>query len=216
MTETCISKIKEEARLYADAWEQKRGRKLMLDVEDLAEEKKSRKAFYFRKHLLNSIFEWTPGNTQAIKNLNAGLLALYREAYNEVMSLKRDFEEKIAAGFSVYERYCIKAELSFMYLDNIPEDKQDDWLELCEITESWGPSIIIEWDWKDMTVEGRLGLEDFTGNQYPFDVPELDGTVVNKIMDDIFGKSETFSLVDALKMKPEDFQYHIEVDFDWK
>lgn len=216
MTEISISKIKEEARLYADAWEEKKEKKLLLDAEDLAEEKKTRKNFFFRKHLLNSIFEWSPGNTQAIKNLNAGLLGLYRKAYNEVMNLKRDFEEKIAAGFSAYEKYCIKAELSFMSLDNIPEDKQEDWLELCEITEQWGPSIVIEWDWEDMTVEERLGLEDFSGNQYPFDVPELDGTVINRIMYDIFGKSEGFSLVDALKMRIEDFQYHLEVYFDWK
>ncbi len=168
-------------------------------METLKEEEKVRKNLYFRKHLLDNMFEWTPANTQSIKNLNNTLLSLYREAYDEMLKIKRDFDRKIAAGLSVYRGYFIGCRVEYLPVD-VPEDKRDLWQNFCELTECWGPFLSFGDGEEELSFEEQMGIED-----QPRD-----------LLNDILNHNETFSVADVTKMKMENFMYQINVVFAWK
>lgn len=59
--------------------------------------------FKKRQRMLNKAFVWTPAHVQAFKELNDGLLLKYKEAYDEMLRLRNEYEAFYEQG---NERYC--------------------------------------------------------------------------------------------------------------
>ncbi|MBR4684742.1 MAG: hypothetical protein IKO95_08035 [Spirochaetia bacterium] len=191
--------ISDDAHDYIEKWEKEQLKRLKNEVETLKEEEKVRKNLYFRKHLLDNMFEWTPANTQSLKNLNNALLSLYREAYDEMLNIKLDFDRKIEAGLSAYKGYFIGCEVEYLPID-VPEEKRELWQNLCELTGYWGPFLSFGDGEEELSFEEQIGIED-----QPRD-----------LLKDILDRNETFSLPDAVNMKKDNFMYQINIMFAWK
>ena len=191
--------ISNDAHDYIKKWEKKQLKKLKSEVETLKEEEDVRKNLYFRKHFLDNIFECTPANTQSIKDLNNTLLNLYRDAYDDMLNIKLDFDRKIESGLSAYRGYFIGCEMEYLPID-VPEKKRELWHNLCELTEHWGPFLSFGDGEEELSFEEQMGIED-----HPRD-----------LLRDILDHNETFSLADVVNMKKENFKYQINVMFAWK
>ena len=216
MKKLSIEETSEKASCYAEAWKERKEERLTFDIDNLDEEANMRKNLYLRKHLFNDMFEWTPGNAQAVKNLNNDVKELYRHIYDKLLAMKKVFDAKIESGESEYKGYFIVAEVAFMPPTDVTEAESDRWFDLCNATEPKGNAIAFAWDRRVESFEEQMGLDEPSANENPFDVPELDDTCICPIIRDMFCRNETFSLMDALKMKKENFEYQVEVEFDWK
>ena len=58
-----------------------------------------------RWYRLNGSFVWTPENTRKVIELNDGLLLRYREAYDELVRVAAEYEERFRSGDNNYKNY---------------------------------------------------------------------------------------------------------------
>ena len=163
---------------------------------------------------LNEGFVWTPENKWKIIDLNDGLLDRYREAYNELVRVSAEYEERFHSGDSNYKDYTIEVE--FWY--NAPESRNKEanelWENMCEESIFWGPHLFARTTLRDKGLgiepfEKAMLIDDKSWNEYPFNTEELDDTYIYFFMHDIFNHNETYSLEDAVRMKPENFSWQL-------
>lgn len=78
---------------------------------------------------LNESFVWTPEKKQKIIELNSGLLERYREAYDEMVRIANEYEERYRSGDNNYKDYTI--ELEFWYNAEESENEKENRASNC-------------------------------------------------------------------------------------
>ena len=167
-----------------------------------------------RREKLNKNFKWTPENTQKIIDLNNALYDLYRAAYDEIVRLDGEYKKRFAAGDNNYKDYTLELEMWYVAPDGLSEEEEDLWNDLEEHTIFWGPSFIVRGENGTSEIkpfEEQMLIDDKSWNEYPFNTRALDGIYIHYFMHDIFNHNCTYSLEDAIKMKPEYFFWQIKV-----
>lgn len=106
------------------------------------EEKKLREMLAERRERLNDSFVWTPENKRKIVELNNGLLERYREAYDELVRVSSEYEERFCSGDTNYQDYTIDVEFWYNAPESQSEEENDLWENLCEETLEWGPPLL--------------------------------------------------------------------------
>lgn len=168
-----------------------------------------------RKQKQNENFVWTPEKVEKLRDFNDKMWFRYKEAYDEVCRLKKEFDERYANGDNNYKSYDIRTEFWYNHEANLSEKEEDLWDALCEETIFWGPEFAV--------LSGRGSLQSFekamledghSWNEYPFNAPELDGICIHYFMHDIFNHNHTYSLEDLMKMKPENFSWQVNISLE--
>ena len=178
------------------------------------EDEKLKKMLEERYIRLNKSFVWTPENKRKIIELNNGLLERYREAYNEVVRVATEYEERFRSGDNNYKDYTIDVEFWYNAPESQNKEENDLWDNLLEESNFWGPYLSA-----NSSARGNgLGIQPFkeamlidnkSWNEYPFYTPELDDTYIYFFMHDIFNHNRTYSLQDAVQMKVENFSWQL-------
>lgn len=65
-----------------------------------------------RRRKLNEAFVWTEEKIKKLQKFNDHIRKMAEEAYNNIIQMMKDFEEKIREGHAVYEDYDIDAKIS--------------------------------------------------------------------------------------------------------
>ena len=163
---------------------------------------------------LNEGFVWTPENKWKIIDLNDGLLDRYREAYNELVRVSAEYEERFHSGDSNYKDYTIEVEFWYNAPESRNKEENELWENMCEESIFWGPHLFARTTLRDKGLgiepfEKAMLIDDKSWNEYPFNTEELDDTYIYFFMHDIFNHNQTYSLEDAAKMKPENFSWQL-------
>lgn len=163
---------------------------------------------------LNKSFEWTPENKRKIIELNNGLLERYREAYNEVVRVATEYEERFRSGDNNYKDYTIDVEFWYNAPESQNKEENDLWDNLLEESNFWGPYLSASSSARGnglgiQPFEEAMLIDDKSWNEYPFYTPELDDTYIYFFMHDIFNHNRTYSLQDAVQMKAENFSWQL-------
>lgn len=178
------------------------------------EKKNLRKILAERCLRLNDNFVWTPENKRKIIELNNGLLERYREAYNELVRIATEYEERFRSGDKNYKDYTINVEFWYNAPESQSEEENDLWNKLCEESYFWGPNLSTTSSDRDLgfrikPFEEEMFIDNRSWNEYPFNTEELDDTYIYFFMHDIFNHNHTYSLQDAVKMKSENFSWQL-------
>ena len=180
-------------------------------LKEAVENKKLQKKLEKRQWKHNKNFVWTPEKKEKLRVFNEQLFTRYKEAYDEVCRLKKDFEEKKASGDKNYKDYSIEVEFWYNCEEGLPEKEQTLWEDLCSETIFWGPSFRTRNDRSLRTFEEEMLEDGHSWNEYPFNAPELDDICLHYFMHDIFNHNNTYSLEDLMKMKPENFSWQVNI-----
>ncbi len=165
-----------------------------------------------RQRKLNKNFVWTPEKIEKLRDFNDKMWFRYKEAYDEVCRLKKEFDERFANGDMNYASYDIRTEFWYNAEDGLSEKEEKLWEDLCEESVFWGPSFAQNSDRPPLNSFEEEMLEDsHSWNEYPFNAPELDGICLHYFMHDIFNHNHTYSLEDLMKMKPENFSWQVRI-----
>lgn len=167
-----------------------------------------------RRDRHNDNFVWTPEKKEKLRQFNERMLPLYREAYDEVCRIKREFDERLANGDKNYEHYDIEVEFEYECEHDLPEKERELWDDLCELTITWGANLFTGAGRKMESFEEEMLIDDHSWNQYPFNTPELDDICIPFFMHDLFNHNDTFTLKDLMKMKPENFSWSVKISLD--
>ena len=178
------------------------------------EEKKLREMLAERRERLNDSFVWTPENKRKIVELNNGLLERYREAYDELVRVSAEYEERFRSGDTNYQDYTIDVEFWYNAPESQNEEENDLWENLCEETRDWGPFLSARSSARDRGLgirpfEEAMCIDDKSWNEYPFNTAVLDDTYIYHFMHAIFNHNHTYSLQDAVQMKAENFSWQL-------
>ena len=163
---------------------------------------------------LNKNFVWTPEKIEKLRDFNNKMWFRYKEAYDEVCRLKKEFDQLYATGNKNYESYTIETEFWYSHEKCNSEEEEDLWDNLCEESTFWGPSF---WARNDIDNRNMKSFEEemlYDGkswNEYPFNTSELDGICIHYFMHDIFNHNHTYSLEDLMLMKPENFSWQVNI-----
>ena len=177
----------------------------------------TRETLHERYSRLNRHFAWTEAHSRAIIALNNGLLERYREAYNELVRVKNEFESRYRAGDTRYQDYTLEVEMWYNAPDGLSEAEDALWNALHEQSHFWGCARLHYQsnrrtsDADIESFEQAMCIDDHSWDEYPFNVPALDGTYIYFCMHDIFNHNTTYSLADAVRMKAEDFSWQLNI-----
>lgn len=169
-----------------------------------------------RQLKLNRKFVWTSEKVEKLRNFNDKMWFRYKEAYDEVCRLKKEFDEKYANGDKNYESYTIETEFWYNHEECDSEEEEQLWEDMCEESNFMGPTF---WARNDIPNRNMRSFEevmlhdgdDDSWNEYPFNTPELDGICIHYFMHDIFNHNHTYSLEDLMQMKPENFSWQVNI-----
>ena len=177
------------------------------------DEEKLKRELVKRQRKLNKNFVWTPEKVKKLQDFNDKMWFRYKEAFDEVCRLKKEFDNRFAAGDKNYESYDIRTEFWYNHEEDGLDKKEIQlWEDLCEASFFWGPEFV--------AMTGRDTLKSFeeemlydghSWNEYPFNTPVLDGICIYYFMHDIFNHNHTYSLVDLMQMKPENFSWQVNI-----
>ena len=74
-----------------------------------------------RQEKLNKNFVWTPEKVEKLREFNDKMWFRYKEAYDEVCRLKKEFDTRFANGDKNYASYDIRTEFWYNCEDGLPE-----------------------------------------------------------------------------------------------
>lgn len=178
-----------------------------------SEENKLKRKLRNRQLKLNRNFVWTPEKIEILRAFNDKMWLRYKEAYDEVSRLKKEFDDRFVTGDKNYESYDIRTEFWYNHEEKGLTKKEIKlWEDLCEESVFWGTEFV--------AMTGRNTLKSFeeemlydghSWNEYPFNTPELDGICIHYFMHDIFNHNHTYSLEDLMQMKPENFSWQVNI-----
>ena len=179
-------------------------------------ENKLRRTLEKRQQHLNKNFVWTPEKIEKLRDFNNKMWFRYKEAYDEVCRLKKEFDEQYANGNRNYESYTIETEFWYSHEECNSEEEEQLWEDMCEESNFMGPTF---WARNDIPNRNMRSFEevmlhdgdDDSWNEYPFNTPELDGICIHYFMHDIFNHNHTYSLEDLMQMKPENFSWQVNI-----
>ena len=163
---------------------------------------------------LNKNFVWTHEKIEKLREKKKKMWFRYKEAYDEVCRLKKEFDQLYATGNKNYESYTIETEFWYSHEKCNSEEEEDLWDNLCEESTFWGPFF---WARNDIDNRNMKSFEEemlYDGkswNEYPFNTSELDGICIHYFMHDIFNHNHTYSLEDLMQMKPENFSWQVNI-----
>lgn len=170
---------------------------------------------------LNKNFVWTPEKKQKIIELNSGLLERYRDAYNEMVRIATEYEERFRSGDNNYKDYTIELEFWYSAGESENEEENELWGNMCEETVDWGPmfSIFSSDRGKEGFIkpfeEVMLIDRDYNANREPpFNRHEFPDTSLYCFMHEIFDHNGTYSLEDAIRMKAENFSWQLVIHLE--
>lgn len=163
---------------------------------------------------INSEFVWTPEKEQKIIELNNGLLERYREAYNELVRITNEYENRFRSGDNNYKDYMIEFEFWYNHPESQNEEENELWENMCEESIYWGPNFASRSYDRNKT----LGLEPFevifeTITYFPFGPEDKDNHLYS-FMYDIFHNNHTYTFEDAMQMKAEDFSWQLVIHLE--
>ena len=177
-------------------------------------EEKLKRKLENRQRKLNKNFVWTSERVEKLRDFNDKMWFRYKEAYDEVCRLKKEFDERYAKGDKNYESYTIETEFWYNHENSNSEEEEELWNNLCEESNFWGPSF---WARNDIPNRNMNSFEEVmlydghSWNEYPFNTPELDSICIHYFMHDIFNHNHTYSLEDLMQMKPENFSWQVNI-----
>lgn len=197
----------EKAEKYLDKYEIEKA------LEKAVESKKLKSKLEKRRERLNDKFVWTPEKVEKVREFNDKMWFRYKEAYDEVCRLKKECDNRFAAGDKNYESYDIRTEFWYNHgEEGLSEKEIELWEDMCEESVYWGPEFAEMTDRPPLKPFEEAMMEDgHSWNEYPFNTPELDGICLHYFMHDIFNHNHTYSLEDLMQMKPENFSWQINV-----
>ena len=167
------------------------------------------------KEKLNSHFVWTSEKVEKLRSFNDKMWFRYKEAYDEVCRLKKEFDTRFANGDKNYASYDIRTEFWYNCENGLPKQEEKLWEDLCEESVFWGPEFAVITDRTPLKPFEEEMLEDgHSWNEYPFNSPELDGICIHYFMHDIFNHNHTYSLEDLMNMKPENFSWQVNISLE--
>lgn len=170
---------------------------------------------------LNKNFVWTPEKKQKIIELNNGLLERYREAYNEMVRIATEYEERYRSGDNNYKDYTIELEFWYNAEESENEEENELWGNMCEESVDWGVYFSIFSS--DRSKEGFIKPFEEVINidpgcnankEPPFNRNEFPDTLLYYFMHDIFDHNNTYSLEDAVRMKAENFSWQLVIHLE--
>ena len=179
-------------------------------LRETLETKKLKTRLQNRQRKLNKNFVWTPEKVEKVREFNDEMWFRYKEAYDEVCRLKKEFDERFDNGDKNYASYDIRTEFWYNCEDGLSEKEEKLWEDLCEESVFWGPEFAAMTDRPPLKSFEEAMMEDgHSWNEYPFNTPELDGICLHYFMHGIFNHNHTYSLEDLMKMKPENFSWQV-------
>ena len=181
-------------------------------LRDAVADKKLKRKLERRQEKHNKKFVWTPENVEKLRQFNDQMWFRYKEAYDEVCRLKKEFDERFAAGDKNYESYTIETEFWYnVDEEGLSEKEIQLWEDLCEESNFWGPQFGVRNDRELESFEKEMLEDGHSWNEYPFNSPELNYICIHYFMHDIFNHNYTYSLEDLMKMKPENFSWQVNI-----
>ena len=180
-------------------------------LREAADKKRLKTKLERRCYKHNKNFSWTPQRVEKLRQFNQKMWFRYKEAYDEVCRLKKEFDQRLANGDKNYQSYTIESEFWYNHPDG-PNQKQNElWEDLCEETIFWGPTFHAR-NGRDMEpFEEAMLYDGKSWNDSPFRSPKLDGICIHYFMHDIFDHNDTYSLQDLMQMDPENFSWQVNV-----
>lgn len=199
----------EKTLKYLDSYEIDKA--LRIAVSD----KKLKRKLERRQEKLNSHFVWTPEKVEKLRSFNNKMWFRYKEAYDEVCRLKKEFDTRFANGDKNYASYDIRTEFWYNCENGLPKQEEKLWEDLCEESVFWEPEFAVITDRTPLKSFEEEMLEDgHSWNEYPFNCPELVGICIHYFMHDIFNHNHTYSLEDLMNMKPENFSWQVNISLE--
>jgi len=177
-----------------------------------------RKTLFQRWSEINSNFVWTQENKLKFIKLNNELYERYREAYNELVRMTNEYEDRFRAGDNNYKDYMIELEFWYNHPESQNKEENKLWQDLCEESKYWGPNFCSRSDDRN----NGLGLESFEDavimpvklrTFFSF-LSKDKGTKLYLFMCDIFHNNHTYSLEDAMQMKAENFSWQLVIHLE--
>ena len=126
-------------------------------------------------------------------------------------------EERFRSGDRNYKDYTIDVEFWYDAPESQDKEEHDLWENMCEESIFWGPHLFARTSARSC----GLGIKPFeevmhigdkdwdSRNETPFNVKGFEDTYIYYFMHDIFTHNDTYSMEDAVKMKPENFSWQL-------
>ena len=156
-------------------------------------------------------FHWTPENSRKILVLNDYLFSLENRLYDEMLSMKTDYDRLIEEGNGSLNSYEITGSISYRSsaLLKTADQETSELLYKCAGFDSF---LTIRMSHDDLPPDHRRDslMTSLNWNIEDFDQGCLDGHYICYLMHELFVDGP-YSLTDALYMKPEDFHEKIEM-----
>lgn len=162
-----------------------------------------------RRNALNQNFEWSERNVAHLKKLFAAVNELQNNMYEEVVQMKKDFDELANAGVEIYKNYDIEAHIHLKRGLKLPF--ADDYLlSFMEYFSEFDFNMIgvrASSDYEMRSKEDQLNME-LNWNIEIFDYfrkKDDKDPYIPYIFHIVWQDSDIYSLEDLLYMEPEDF-----------
>jgi len=171
----------------------------------------------FRTSILNDCFEWNEENRKKIVDLCSGIHELYKKLYIKMAQMKTEYDNLIQSGKSAFNYYTLSG--SIIYTNMNPRPFTDRKTAISQV-------LLSHWDFvnMDMNYYQPLPTMDETlaeinlnhnWNIEQFSKENVDDAFIPYLVHVIFNDDDTYSKLDMLNLKLEDFKMHIDVDFEF-
>ena len=172
-----------------------------------------------RKNMLDKSFEWSEENIQKILAFNDAVLHKYKEAYDKVCLVKQDIETLSNSGKSIYDNYCITAEILYCPQEGIASADYEtlEKLESCHV--DTGNIIVIQYDKSEgkysipLEPEDECFLQDLSWNIGILKKPEFSDVKIAYLLHNFFHDGN-YSLQDLICMNPDYVKVFIKVELE--
>lgn len=170
-----------------------------------------------RRDALNQNFEWSEKNVVHLKKLFAAVNALQNTMYDEVVQMKKDFDELANAGVEIYRNYDIEAHIHLKRGLKLPfaDDYLLSFMEYFSEFDFNMTGVHASSDYEMRSKEDQLNME-LNWNIEIFDYfrkKDDKDPYIPYIFHIVWQDSDIYSLEDLLYMEPEDFVICKEVNF---
>jgi hypothetical protein len=143
--------------------------------------------------------------------LNERLVELQHEIMEQVKFITKNLQEQIEKGFNQYDTYCIDG---YIYIEPFEEDHENKLLEV--LSEHAKYTVIFT---NDNTTQDKINDEIIKERHWYANwggifhqLEESHGLKLCKAFCYLFDESEIFTIADIMKIRPEMFMPHVEIN----
>ena len=170
-----------------------------------------------RRDSLNQNFEWSEKNAAHLRKLFAAVNALQNTMYDEVVQMKKDFDELANAGVEIYKNYDIEAHIHLKRGLKLPfaDDYLLSFMEYFSKFDFNMSSVYANSDSEMRSREEQLSL-NLNWNIEIFDYfrkRDDKDPYIPYVFHTVWQDGSVYSLEDLLYMESEDFVICKEVNF---